>query len=134
MSYEIVSIWPWPLSNDLGIQIIPRYYKDACVYSKTEVHTFNGSNVIAWTDTQTDTQTDPQTGTQIQLKFLPIHIRGWLKSKSGKNREQTLKIFLFEIFKFWFHFSNTCSPQNSWFYWLLTEQCVIVVYTTSTSK
>ena len=33
-NYEIVFIWPWLWSNDLGTQTWPRYWKDVRVYRK----------------------------------------------------------------------------------------------------
>ena len=65
MNYEILVIWPWPWSNDLGTQTWPRYYKDVCVYQKW-------SSYLQWFKSyHLNRQTDRQTHRQTQLKLLP---------------------------------------------------------------
>ena len=54
----------------LDLDIVKMY-----VYAKNEAPTFNGSEVITWTNTQIDRHTD--TTRQTRLKLLPIHICGW---------------------------------------------------------
>ena len=78
MNYEILVIWPWPWSNDLGTQTWPRYYKDVCVLKikflpsavqKLSSETDTDGQMDRETDTYT--HTDKQTDRQTWLNLLP---------------------------------------------------------------